>query len=50
MTDRSHAYDDIRRRSLELVEERRVDASTDTDGVRRLVIQYPDMIHSRHFE
>ncbi|HEY5685226.1 MAG TPA: ATPase, T2SS/T4P/T4SS family [Acidimicrobiia bacterium] len=39
MTDRSHAYDEIRRRALALVEERRVDVTVDADATRRVVGQ-----------
>lgn len=47
MTDRSHAYDEIRRRALALVEERRVDVTVDADATRRVVGQAVDEYQQR---
>lgn len=37
MTERSHAYQDVRQRSLQLVDEQRLDAETDVDAIRQTV-------------
>ncbi len=47
MTNRSHAYDSIRRRALQLVEEAHVDASGDRDMVRDLVSRAVDEYQRR---
>ncbi len=47
MIDRSHAYEEIRLRALELVEENRVDTGTDRDVVRSLVTRAVDEYQRR---
>jgi pilus assembly protein CpaF len=47
MSERSHAYDEIRSRALELVEEERLDTGTDRDSVRALVVRAVDEYQRR---
>lgn len=39
MSDRSHAYQEVRQRALRLVDEQRLDADTDRDSIRNTVVQ-----------